>query len=137
MALILITSIFFIRAAVDSYNYDRDPSNSENVLVPGLGAALIVSYGVFAVFYELDLFYTVYYLSTKPRESKQWILVILPNLTWMLIFIDDAITGLVRSCLPTVYDSGVTYRVVPLALFSVYAVLKIVHLLTRCFAGED
>ena len=55
LLLILITAILFIIAAVESYNYDMDPANGVDIL-EGVGAAIALILGGFAVFYELDLF---------------------------------------------------------------------------------
>ena len=60
LTIILITAIFFIAAAIDSYNYDMNPANGVDILEE-FGAVLAIMIGAFVVFYELDLFYTVYY----------------------------------------------------------------------------
>ena len=64
--LILITAIFFVAGAIVSYNYDMDPANGVDIL-EGFGAALTLIVGGLVVFYELDLFYTVYYFLIKPK----------------------------------------------------------------------
>ena len=56
--LILITAIIFIASAIYSYNYDIK-NHSEDKWV-GFGAVVSLFVGGFVVFYELDLFYTVY-----------------------------------------------------------------------------
>ncbi len=60
LTLILITATFFIVSAIASYNYDMNPANGVDIL-EGLGAVLTIMVGAFVIFYELDLFYTVYY----------------------------------------------------------------------------
>lgn len=88
MTVILITTIFFIAAAIDSYNYDMDPANGVDIL-EGFGAVLAVMIGAFVVFYELDLFYTVYYFLIKPKTIVKSILNILANISLLLIFFAD------------------------------------------------
>ena len=88
LTVILITTIFFIAAAIDSYNYDMDPANGVDIL-EGVGAAIIIMIGAFVVFYELDLFYTVYYFLTKPKTIVKSILNILANMSLLLIFFAD------------------------------------------------
>ena len=88
LTVILITTIFFIAAAIESYNYDMDPANGVDIL-EGVGAAIIIMIGAFVVFYELDLFYTVYYFLTKPKTIVKSILNILANMSLLLIFFAD------------------------------------------------
>ena len=88
LTVILITTIFFIAAAIDSYNYDMDPANGVDIL-EGFGAVLAIMIGAFVVFYELDLFYTVYYFLIKPKTIVKSILNILANMSLLLIFFAD------------------------------------------------
>ena len=88
LTVILITAIFFIAAAIDSYNYDMDPANGVDIL-EGFGAVLTIMIGAFVVFYELDLFYTVYYFLIKPKTIVKSILNILANMSLLLIFFAD------------------------------------------------
>ena len=88
LTVILITAIFFIAVAIDSYNYDMDPANGVDIL-EGFGAVLAIMIGAFVVFYELDLFYTVYYFLIKPKTIVKSILNILANMSLLLIFFTD------------------------------------------------
>ena len=88
LTVILITAIFFIAATIDSYNYDMNPTNGVDML-EGFGAVLIIMIGAFVVFYELDLFYTVYYFLIKPKTIAKSILNILANVSLLLIFFAD------------------------------------------------
>ncbi len=86
--LILITMIIFTIGAISSYNYDI--KNFPDDQWVGFGAILTLMVGAFVVFYELDLFYTVYYFFIKPKTIKKSILNILSNITLLLvIFTDD------------------------------------------------
>ena len=88
LVLICITAIFFIAAAIDSYNYDMDPANGVDIL-EGFGAVLAIMIGACVVFYELDLFYTVYYFLIKPKNIAKSILNILANASLLLVFLAD------------------------------------------------
>ena len=88
LTVILITTIFFIAAAIDSYNYDMDPANGVDIL-EGFGAVLAIMIGAFVVFYELDLFYTVYYFLVQPKTTAKSILNIFANVSLLLIFFAD------------------------------------------------
>ena len=88
LTVILITTIFFVAAGIDSYNYDMDPANGVDIL-EGFGAVLAIMIGAFVVFYELDLFYTVYYFLVKPKTTAKSILNIFANVSLLLIFFAD------------------------------------------------
>ena len=88
LTIILITAIFFMAAAIDSYNYDMNSANGVDIL-EGFGAVLAIMIGAFVIFYELDLFYTVYYFLIKPKTIAKSILNILANTSLLLIFFAD------------------------------------------------
>ena len=94
--LIVVTAIIFIIGALSSYNYDMDPNNNVDIL-EGVGTALIAVVGVFVIFYELDLFYTVYYFFIMPKTIIKTILNILANLTLVIIFFTDYISHFLLS----------------------------------------
>jgi ABC-type multidrug transport system fused ATPase/permease subunit len=104
LTLIFITSIFFVVSAIASYNYDIDPAIGVDIF-GGVGAVLsftlVIMIGVFVVFYELDLFYTVYYFLIKPKTIAKSILNVLANASLLLVFLS------------------------PLILFAIYIVLRI------------
>ena len=117
MTVILITTIFFIAAAIDSYNYDMDPANSVDIL-EGFGAVLAIMIGAFVVFYELDLFYTVYYFLIKPKTIAKSILNILANASLLLIFFADYYKN--------IFSEDV---IAPLLIFAIYIALRISSLI--------
>lgn len=104
LTLIFITSIFFVVSAIASYNYDMDPAIGVDIF-EGVGVVLsfvlVIMIGVFVVFYELDLFYTVYYFLIKPKTIAKSILNVLANASLLLVFLS------------------------PLILFAIYIVLRI------------
>ena len=85
LALIIITSLVFIIGAIDSYNYDMDQANGVDIM-EGMGAAMLIVLGGFVVFYEFDLFYTVYYFLVKSKTITKSILNILSNVSLLLQF---------------------------------------------------
>ena len=117
LTVILITAIFFIAAAVDSYNYDMNPANGVDIL-EGFGAVLAIMIGAFVVFYELDLFYTVYYFLTKPKTITKSILNILANASLLLIFFADYYKD--------VFSEDI---IAPLLIFAIYIALRISSLI--------
>ena len=70
LMLILATAIYTIVSAVNSYNYDMNPANGVDIM-EGFDAIFIIMIGGFIVFYELDLFYTVYYFFIKPKTKTK------------------------------------------------------------------
>ena len=117
LTVILITTIFFIAAAIDSYNYDMDPANGVDIL-EGFGAVLAIMIGAFVVFYELDLFYTVYYFLIKPKTIAKSILNILANASLLLIFFADYYKN--------IFSEDV---IAPLLIFAIYIALRISSLI--------
>ena len=117
LTIILITAIFFIAAAIDSYNYDMDPANGVDIL-EGFGAVLAIMIGAFVIFYELDLFYTVYYFLIKPKTIAKSILNILANASLLLIFFADYYKN--------IFSEDV---IAPLLIFAIYIALRISSLI--------
>ena len=116
--LILATAIVFIVLAIDTYRMEmNDPSID---ILEGLGACIVVVIGGFIVFYECDLFYTVYYLFCRQKRKVKTVLVILANVTLLLI--------LMYSYLSNVYMELRKYEITLLVLFAVYIVFKIAAL---------
>ena len=117
LTIILITAIFFIAAAIDSYNYDMNPANGVDIL-EGFGAVLAIMIGAFVVFYELDLFYTVYYFLIKPKTIAKSILNVLANTSLLLIFFADYYKN--------IFSEDV---IAPLLVFAIYIALRISSLI--------
>lgn len=115
LALIAITVICTVVSAVKSYQYDMDPANGVDIL-EGLGAVLAVMVGGFAVFYELDLFYTVYYFFAKPKTAVKSVLNILSNLSLLLVFFSEYYKN--------IFAQDV---IAPLMVLFTYAALRIVY----------
>ena len=109
LTIILITAIFFIAAAIDSYNYGMNPANGVDIL-----AVLAIMIGAFVVFYELDLFYTVYYFLIKPKTIAKSILNVLANLSLLLVFFGD--------CYGDIFSEDYIAAII---VFAIYAVLRI------------
>lgn len=84
IALILLTIVAALVLAIDSYNYDMDPKNGVDVL-EGFAAFMLIALGGCVVFYECDLFYTVYYFVVKPKTALKSTLHILAHLSLVLI----------------------------------------------------
>ena len=125
--LIVITSLLFIKGAIDSYNYDMDSANGVDIL-EGFEAVLTMMVGGFVVFYELDLFYTVYYFFIKPKTVAKSILNILSNLSLLLIFFSEYYKDIFKEDV-----------IAPLIVFFTYIVLRIVYVIvsTRNLAQEQ
>ena len=116
--LIFITAVLFINGAITSYRYDMNPDNGIDIM-QGFGAALVIVVGGFVVFYELDLFYTVYYFFVKPKTLAKSILNIASNASLLLI--------LAYGYLSDVYMELRAYEITPYILFFIYVVLRLVY----------
>lgn len=120
--LIFVTAIAFLIAAIDSYKYDMDPNNGVDIF-EGFGAVLIAVVGGFIVFYELDLFYTVYYFFIKPKTITKSILNVFSNFTLLIIFFTDSIAHFLYQYVSQIFGEEI---IVLLALVCIYIILKIV-----------
>ena len=127
LLLILATVIYTVVSAVISYQYDMDPANGVDIL-KGFDAVLIIMVGGFVAFYELDLFYTVYYFFIKPKTAVKSILNILANLSLLSIFFSRYYGHIFEE------DA-----IAPLLIFCIYSVLRIVYFIisTRNFFQEQ
>ena len=70
--------------------------------------------GAFVIFYELDLFYTLYYFFIKPKTVAKTILHILANGSLLLVFFADFYKN--------IFSEDV---IAPLLVLGLYAVLRI------------
>ena len=117
LTLIFVTAVFFIVSAIESYKYDMDPTNGVDIL-EGFGAVLAIMIGAFVVFYELDLFYTVYYFLIKPKTIAKSILNILANMSLLLIFFADYYKNIFSEDVIAIF-----------IVFTIYVVLRICSLI--------
>lgn len=117
LTLIFITSILFIYAAIDTYNYEMDPANGVDIM-EGFGAVFTMIVGAIVVFYELDLFYTVYCFFIEPQTLAKLILNVLANACLLLTFFNDFYMN--------IFSEDV---IAPLIVFAIYVVLRISHII--------
>lgn len=128
LSLIVFTGVYTLVSAVKSYQYDMDPANGVDIM-EGMGAAMLILLGGFAVFYELDLFYTVYCFFVKPKTVTKSVLNILSNVSLLLQFFALQIARALSIGEETVFV---------MALFFIYVALRIAYLTvsTRDLAEE-
>jgi hypothetical protein len=119
--LIFITAIIFIVGAISSYNYDITNDPDDKWL--GFGSVLTLMVGGFIVFYEFDLFYTIYYLLIKPKTIAKSILNILANLTLVIMYFTDSIAHFLFEHVSEIFGEEILLL---FALFLVYIILRIV-----------
>ncbi len=121
-ALILITAILFIGAAIESYNYDMDPANGVDIL-EGVGAAMLIVLGGFVVFCESDLFCTVYYFLVKPKTLSKSIFMILSQLMLLLVFFSEHLANFLSEYVSDIYKEE---SIVIIPMFFLYVISRIV-----------
>ena len=130
--LILLTTIFFIVAAVDSYNYDMDSSNGVDIL-EGVGAGIAIVLGGITVLFELDLFFTVYYLLIKPKTLSKSIFMILSQLLFLLVFFSGHLAKFLYEYVSNIFREEV---IVIIPIFFFYVILRMVCI-AICFAKKE
>lgn len=104
---------------INTYNYEVA---NDDIMV-GFGAAMTLVIGGFIVFYELDLFYTVYYFFVKPKAISKSILNVISNLTLLSIAFSDSIARILCKYVSEVFSEE---GIVLFALFFIYVILRIV-----------
>lgn len=113
LTLIALTAVCTIVAAIRSYLYDMDPANGVDIL-EGFEAVLTIMVGAFVVFYELDLFYTVYYFVIVPKSTAKSILNILSNICLLTLFFNKYYKDIFAEDI-----------IAPFMVFAIYIVLRI------------
>ena len=121
LLLILITAIIFIVGAISSYNYDI--KNHPDDKWVGFGAVATLMVGGFVAFYELDLFYTVYYFFIKPKTITKSFLNVFSNLTLLTIVFTDSIAHFLYKYVSEIFGEEI---IVLFALLCMYIILRIV-----------
>lgn len=116
LTIISITAILFAVSAIASYNYDMGSANGVDIM-QGFGSVLTIMVGAFVVFYELDLFYTVYYFLIKPNTLVKSICNVLANVSLLFVFFNEYYKD--------IFSEDV---IAPLIVFAIYIVLR-----TTCF----
>ncbi len=136
LLLILVTATYTLVSAIKSYQYDMDPANGVDIM-EGMGAAFLILIGGLVVFYEIDLFYTVYYFFIRPKTLIKSIIVILSNLTLILVLFSGNIIDFVRIYFPNVAESPFEEGIIPIGLVSIYFILKMVSLIISCYTEKE
>ena len=118
-ALILATVITTVYCAIRTYHYEV----AHDDLLIGLGAAMVVLIGGFAVIYELDLFYTLLYFLAKQKTVARSILNIASNATLLSVVFRNSIARfLSQHVLPAFREEWI----VLLLLLLIYVVLRVI-----------
>ncbi|MBQ8416925.1 MAG: hypothetical protein IJX13_08555 [Clostridia bacterium] len=133
LILIALTAIHTVVFAVKSYQYDMDPANGVDIL-EGFGAALTMIIGGLVIFYELDLFYTVYYFFIKPKTIAKSILNILSNVSLLLVFFSESIADILSK---SVFDIFKEDGIVTIAIFLIYLLLRCIYLMVSIFPLDE
>ena len=85
--LILATVVFFTVSMIKYYSEMEEG-------IEGLGLIFIMVYGGLAVFYECDLFYTVYYFAVSKKTVARTVLNIISHGSLILAFFTNEIARL-------------------------------------------
>ena len=117
--LILFTATVFVVGAISSYNADVKAGFDKWV---GFGAVVTLMVGGYVVFYEFDLFYTVYYFFIKPKTLAKSLLNILSNFTLVAVFFTDSISYFLSQNVSKIFSEEITVSSI---LFCIYMILRI------------
>ncbi|MBQ6829763.1 MAG: hypothetical protein IJO59_01410 [Clostridia bacterium] len=117
--LIFITVIVFLVVAIGMY---KEEVANEDTMV-GLGAAMVLAVGGLVVFYELDLFYTVYYFFIKPKTIIKSTLNIVSNVMLLMLFFTDSISHFLFEHVSEIFAEE---TILLLVLFLTYVMLRMI-----------
>ncbi|MBO5203366.1 MAG: hypothetical protein J6B72_02000 [Clostridia bacterium] len=132
LLLVLITAIFFIVGAVDSYNYDMDPANGVDIL-EGVGAAILIVIGGIVILCESDLFFTVYYFLVKPKTLPKSILMTLSQLMLLTVIFSEDLAKFLSQYVSDVFKEEI---IVIFPIFFFYVILRFICV-SICFLEKD
>ena len=122
LLLIFVTATAFLIAAIDSYNYDKDPANGVDIM-QGMGAAFLIIIGGFVILCELDLFFTVYYFLVKPKTLLKSIFIILSQLMLLLVFFSGKLARFLFEHISYIFGEE---AIVIIPIFFFYVILRII-----------
>ena len=130
LLLVLCTAIFFVRAAIDSYNYDME--NHIDIMA-GFGAVICIMVGGFIVFCETDVFFTVYYLLVKPKTWRKTLFMLLSQLMLSAVIFGDEVADFLSRYVSDVFRED---GIVVAFLFLIYVILRF-FCIVFCFSGKN
>lgn len=122
LLLIILTSVHFVIAAIDSYNYDMDPANGVDIL-EGVGAGMLIALGMVVIWVEFDLFFTVYYFLAKPKTKLKSIIMVVSQLMILLVLFCDKISYFLFLYVSEIFREDIF---VLLPIFSIYVISRII-----------
>ena len=113
--LLILATVVFFTVSMIKYYFEIEEG------IEGLLLIFIMVYGGLAVFYECDLFYTVYYFAVSKKTVARTVLNIISHGVLILAFFTNEIAGLLS------IGEEVT---VFLVLAAVYVVSRVICLLS-------
>ena len=127
-ALIALTVIGCVAAAVATYVYEMDPANGVDIF-EGFGAFIVLLVGFFVVLFEADLFYTVYYFLFRPRTKIKSVLNILAGVCWPLFFLAGYLPEKILGFRALEYGISIVRleESLMLAVFCLYLLLRVAY----------
>ena len=131
LALILFTVVYTAVTAVLSYRYDMETGVD---IFAGMGAAITIVIGGAIVFYECDLFFTVYYFFVGKRTKTKTALHLISNGWLLFTFVGAAPTAKLLARAGVDFFKEETLFVV--GAFLLYLLLRTVYLAFACMDGE-
>ena len=132
LVLIFITAIVFLTAAIDSYNYDKDPANGVDIL-EGFEALMLILVGGLVILCEIDIFFTVYYFVVKPKTAAKTIFVIFSQVMLLLVVASRDLAHLLFLHVSEIFGEE---GLVIIPIFVIYIILRIACYIT-CFSENN
>ena len=115
---IIATAVIFGVMAFNSYNYNIQ--NKVDIFT-GFGSFIYILIGGFIVWYEIDLFFTIYYFAIGPKTKIKTVLNLLSNPFFLLTFIAAGI--------PYLAANLNIFGTISIVLFILYLILRIIYIM--------
>ena len=132
LIVITVTAFVFLKAAIDSYHYDRDPANGVDIM-EGMGAAMLVMMGGLVILCETDLFFTVYYFFMKPKTLSKSVLMIISQLMLLTVIFSEDLAKFLSHYVSDAFKEEI---IVILPIFFFYVILRAICV-SLCFSKKS
>jgi hypothetical protein len=131
LVLIAITVIIFSALAIAEHRLDAANGIDK---FEGVGVIFLAIVGGYAVFYEIDLLFTVLYFFSKRKTKLRTVINLLSNICLLTVFFIDSIAHFLWEHVSEVFREEWIFVII---LILLYFIFRSVYCLTSDFSDEN
>ena len=131
LVLIAITVIIFSALAIAEHRLDAANGIDK---FEGFGVISLALVGGYAVFYEIDLLFTVLYFFSKRKTKLRTVINLLSNVCLLLVFFIDSIAHFLWEHVSKIFREEWIFAII---LIMLYCILRSVYCLLAGTDGEN